>query len=98
MEVLEQFVDKLVAEKKLGKLDPEVFVQVKKDLLERLETRINAVMLEHMPPEQLEVFDTLLSSKAGPEKVQAFCAEHIPNLDEKVAAALLQFRATYLGI
>ena len=95
-QTLEQFVDVLVDRKGLTNLAPEVLTQLKKDLLERVEDRVNAAILKFMPPENLEEFDRLLDS-ADTSKIQAYCAAHIPNLDEKMAAELMQFQGTYLN-
>ena len=93
---LEDFVGKLVEEKGLGHLDPEVLTQLKKDLLGRLEDRVNAIVLAKMPPEKLEEFEKLVDA-GNEEKIQVFCSENIPNLDQSIAAELLAFRQTYLG-
>ena len=93
---LEDFVDRLVAEKGMTGLDPEVLAQVKHDLLDRVEDRINALIVEKLPPESLEDFERLLDG--GDEKeIQAFCQTQIPDLDQKIAAELLAFRQTYLN-
>ena len=93
---LEDFVDRLVTEKGMTNLDPEVLAQVKKDLLDRVEDRVNAVIIEKLPPESLEDFERLLDG--GDEKeIQAFCQTQIPDLDQKIAAELLAFRQTYLN-
>ncbi len=82
-------------EKGLTNLPQEVFAQVKQDLLDRIEDRVNAMIVRKLPPEQLEEFENILDT--GKEKdIQSFCAKHIPNLEEAVAAELMNFRDTYL--
>ena len=93
---LEDFVDRLVAEKGMTNLDAEVLAQVKQDLLDRVEDRINALIVEKLPPESLEDFERLLNG-GGEKEIQSFCSKHIPNLDQVIAAELLAFRQTYLS-
>lgn len=93
---LEDFVDRLVAEKGMTNLDPEVLAQVKKDLLDRVEDRVNAVIIEKLPPESLEEFEKILDG-ADEKEIQPFCQQRIPNLDQVIAAELLAFRQTYLN-
>lgn len=95
--MLNEFIDRLIEEKGLDNLEEETLKQIKLDLHERLEDRINAAILEHMPPEKLEEFDSLLDA-ADESATQAFCKKNISNLDEVVAAALVAFRQTYLGM
>ena len=94
---LEKFTDKLIEEKKYDNLDLKVKEQIKKDLFERLDDRINAVILEKMPPEKLEEFEKLIDS-AKDEEIQKFCLKNIPDLDQIIALELINFRATYLHI
>jgi len=92
---LENFVSRLVEEKGLENLDPEVLEQVKSDLTERVDDRINALILSKVPPEKLKEFEELVN--AGDEKkIQAFCQANILDLDQALAAELLAFRNSYI--
>jgi len=93
---LETFVDRIVEEKGLTGLDPEVVGQMKKDLLDRVESRINAMLLANMPEDKLEEFERVLDA-GNDEATRAFCADAIPDLDQRIADELLSFRATYLN-
>ncbi len=93
---LEVFADRLVEEKGIKDVSPEVLAQIKKDLIERAENRINAAVLECLSADQLENFEKLLD-KSSEEQVRSFLAEQIPNMNEIVAAELLDFRNIYLA-
>lgn len=95
---LKLFIERLIDEKGLSALEPEVLKQIKADLSDRLEDRVNAVILEHLPPDNLSAFEKLLDTKASDEVVQKFCHEQIPNLDEAIAGALIEFQQTYLRV
>ncbi len=95
---LKIFIDRLIEEKDLLALEPEVLKQVKADLSERLEDRINAAVLKHLPPDKLSAFEKLLDTKASDEEIQRFCREQIPNLDEVIASTLVEFQLTYLQV
>ena len=97
MENIEEFVAKLVEEAGMNKdLEEDVFDQLKKDLKDRLQNRINAVILSQVPEHKLEEFEKLLDS--GDEKaMQAFCSQNIPNLAELIAAEFLSFRNRYIA-
>lgn len=91
------FVERLVEEKGLTNLDKEVLAQIKTDLLERVEDRINASIVEHMPVDQVEFFEKLVE-RGEKTEIHAFCERHIPGLDDIVAKELIAFRGTYLGL
>jgi len=95
---LVQFVDRLVEEKGFKGLDEAVMKQIKKDLMTRVEDRINATILQKLPANKLDDFETLLDSKAGEKKIQDFCTKNIPDLNQEIAGALLRFRDVYLNI
>jgi len=92
---LDQFVDRLVEEKGFENLTPEVRAQINDDLRNRLEDRINAIILEKLPPEKLEEFEKLVNT-GNVEDIQAFSRENIPDLDQHIANELLAFRTTYI--
>lgn len=94
---LEHFVSQLVEEKGMTNIEGEYLDQIKADLLDRVETRVNMVILEHMPPEKLEYFENLLDRSDSAE-IQAFCQRNIYGLDELISKELLEFRKTYLDL
>src|SRR3989338_9806876 len=96
MKNIEEFVAKVVEDKGLGGEDPEILAQIKKDLMDRVENRINAMIVSELPPEKLADFEKLLDSGSG-EDIQGFVKESVPDIDEKVAAELLNFKNIYLG-
>lgn len=93
--VLDQFVDRLIKERNVGNLAPEVLEQMKKDLRERVDDRINVATVQYVPAEKLADFEKLLDNGTDAE-VQTFLASAIPNFNEVIAKELLDFRATYL--
>lgn len=94
---LDQFIDKLIEEKKFVNLDSEVLAQIKKDLSVRLEERINLAILENMPETKLRSFDEVLDT-ADPDQVNQFVENNISDIDQVIAGALMSFRSAYLNI
>lgn len=90
------FVRKLADEKGLTNLEPEVRAEIEKDLMGRVETRLNSAIIGHMPPDKLVEFETLIDQ--GDEKaIQEFMQKAIPNLSEMLAQELLHFRQVYIN-
>ena len=91
------FVKKLIEEKKYENIDPEVMEQIEADLVDRVEDRINATILERMPKEKMPEFEMLLNS-GTPEEIQSFCEQSITDFPNVLAQAMMDFRKTYLGL
>jgi ATP phosphoribosyltransferase len=95
-EAINHFIDRLIQEKALENIDAETMEQIRKDLADRIEDRINASILAKMPTEKLEEFDKILDSN-DEEKIQSFCQANIPELNELIAGELMNFRNIYLN-
>ncbi len=95
MNNIEEFVDQLLAEKGVQE-SPEVMAQIKADLVESVEDRVNAMILASLEEEDLSAFEEILST-GTPEQIQAFVKERVSDIDERVAIELLEFKTKYLG-
>ncbi len=89
-------IDALVAEKGFDEKDPEVITQIKSDLADRLEDKVNAMIVRELPESSLDEFSTILDRDDEAE-LTSFVKKYIPDIEEKVAVELLSFRRMYLG-
>lgn len=96
MENLEEFIDKLIVEKGFGDKDPDVLEQIKLDLIDRVEDRINAMVMEKLPEDALDEFETKLDSGDQAE-IQKFITHYIPDIKDRVAFELMSFKNMYLS-
>ena len=94
---LKKFVNVLIAEKKY-QVEPEVLEQIKEDVLDRAENIINATIVANTPPEKLDELNRILDENGHQAALDEFCSTNIPELQQKIAEALVQFRKTYLGL
>ncbi len=92
---IESFVDQLIIEKNLQE-PSEVLTQIRADLIEAVEDRINAMILATLEEHDLEAFEDLLTTGTT-EQIESFVKNHITDIDERVAIELLNFKTTYLG-
>ena len=95
---LERFAELLLVEKHNARLDSASAAQMKQDLLVRLEMVTNRVVVEGMRPDRLPEFEALLDRDAPVAEVQAFVAANVPDLGQRLAGALAEFRRLYLGL
>jgi broad-specificity NMP kinase len=95
---LELFVDRLLQEKKFPEnLETEVMAQIKADLLDQVENRINAVIINNLSEDKLEEFNKKIDENLSDEEMQKFFSESIPDLPQLIASELIVFRQTYLS-
>lgn len=97
-QALDIFAENLLIEKGAYRLDPETIGGMKKEITERLELLVNKVSLEALSEEDLVGFNKLLDEGADPDKMQAFIAEKVPDIKQRLMDALYRFRLVYLGI
>jgi hypothetical protein len=95
--LIEEFISRLIVEKKIVGVSDAVLSQMKTDLYQRVEDLINASILRRVPQTKLGEFQDVLETGSD-EDVQKFCKEIIPDIDSVVAQTLLSFRNTYLGL
>ena len=95
--MMEQFINNLTSDAGMTeKLDEETLAGLKKDLKERLENRIKAVILSQIPENKLSEFEKVIDS--GDESAtQKFCNENIVDFPELLAAEFLNFRNRYIA-
>ena len=64
--------------------------------MDRLEDRINGMIMEKLPPIVLEEFERVLD-KGNSEEIQNFIAQYIPDIKERTAFELVSFKNMYLS-
>lgn len=91
---LEEYVEKLLEEKGIGKDEPD-YPKTKKIVLEVLEEQISKVIEASMPKEKLDEFKNFVSVWSN-EEIMEFCQKNIPDFEKLMAAVLLQYKKIYL--
>lgn len=71
-----------------------MLAQIKSDLMDRINDRVDAMIIANIKPEKLSEFNDVLDTK-DETKITTYIREQIPDIDEKTAAVLLSFRTTY---
>ncbi len=96
MKSIDDFVDKLIADKNFDTKDPDVVAQLKADLLVRIDDRIKAMIMATMPEDKIVEFNTTLETNDD-AKISAYIRQQIPDIEEKTASVLLGFKTMYLS-
>lgn len=91
-----QFIDKILEEKGVEGLEEQERLQLRNNLLQSLQDRVYAKLLESLSPTQLTHFEHLVDTNQL-DKLQHYLTEQGINVAGILAACMGEFRARYLG-
>lgn len=96
---MDDFIKQLIAEQGVPEdLDPEVRAQLEANLARRAVALVDKRLIDAMPESALPGFNELLDHPdTTPEQLQAYVAEHVPDVTAVTGQALAEFRSLYLG-
>jgi hypothetical protein len=91
------FLEKVVDEAHGTKITPDLRENMVNDLGGRLQNHIFASLMQAFPDENKDAMDKFLLTDPTQAETQEFLNNNIPNINEVVASAMLEFRTIYLG-
>lgn len=95
--MLEEFIKDMLKEKGLpDDLDPKIYNQVVKDLVDRAKALINRRLIDAMSDEQLAKFNKLIETGPDEKAVQGFIDANLAYKEQITANALYELRQIYL--
>ncbi len=96
---MDQFIQQLLREQGVSDtMDPEVRAQLTDELTSRATDFVNRRLIDAMSDEVAAQFNAFLDDESvTPEQVQNFVETNVPNREQVVASALVEFRSLYLG-
>lgn len=94
---LHAFAEDLVNKKGYQNLEEEVRAQLIQDLLVTIHDRLKQSLIEALPENAIEEVSEKIQS-GNDQLLQEVFAQHIPNLDEVVAAELIDLGKSYLAL
>ncbi len=94
---LEKFVEELLNKKGLDK-NSEDYQTRKQVLLEELSEAIDSTLVNSLKDSDVQELNNLLDKNPTDEELQKFFRQKLPNMDEIVAKAMLEFARGYLAV
>lgn len=91
------FLKKLLEDAGQTGLNPEVEEQMIADLNTRLEDRLILTAMENLSEADQDALGKMAEEKAPSKQMEEFVRTHVPDWEAVFAAALNDFRDTYLG-
>ena len=90
---IRNFLEKLLTDKQIN-VEGSLREQMISDLNDRLEVRLNQIVIEHLSVDELETLTSLADS--SPEEVQSFLRKSIKNIDQIFAETMQDFASAFL--
>lgn len=92
------FVDQLIEEKDFPDLTDEARVEIKRDLMVRIDDFLAARIIAKLSESQVVTFEKMLQEKKSESEVQEFVSKSIPDFTNFLTQSLLEFKQVYLGM
>lgn len=91
------YISNLLEDAGISNLDPDLKEEMIHEVYMRLDKYITSVIVENMQSEDIETFIKMNDDKKSQEEVQNFLIQKIPNVQEVMTKAFVDFRDIYLG-
>ncbi len=95
-QTLEEYVDDLLDERGLSLVDEAVLVELRADLLSRIQERLHAEMVALLNDDAREELEDLLDIGTAPHAIRDWLAQHVSNFSDVYVQTLADFRTSYL--
>ncbi|TAK95049.1 hypothetical protein EPO05_05345 [Patescibacteria group bacterium] len=98
-ETIRQFLEQLIVEKQFKDLSPALKETMIESLHKRLEAHIIMAIAEKLDEKTAEEMNAMLEGDAPKSvgELQEFLKSRIPNIEEAIAEAMMEFRSVYLA-
>lgn len=94
--VIEEFVDKMIADKGLGVVSTEKIGALRENLCAKLEEQVEQAMLRALSDEQLVELEKLVDSGASDEELDEFFDNSGVDFTKAAEQAMSEFRKAFL--
>ncbi len=91
------FIDELIKRRNFPDLTPEVREELKKDVMERLDSYILDRIIDLLSEEDSEQFVEMMKEKKSIEELQQFVKGHIDNYESFMKETFADFASSYLS-
>jgi len=90
------FLEGILQDANMQSLDDAMRQEMISELFARLDSYMTSVIIDNLPPEHLEEFTKMNEEKKSREEIEAFLKEKVPNVQEILTKAFMDFREMYL--
>lgn len=90
------FLEGILKDSNMASLDDSMREEMINELFARLDNYMTSVIIDNMPPEHIDTFIKMTEEKKPQAELEAFMKEKVPNAQEVITKAFMDFRDLYL--
>lgn len=94
---IRSFLEGILQDANMTSLDSGMHEEMIKELYARLDSFLTATLIRNLPPENLEEFTKMNEQQKSRGEVEQYLKDHLPNAQEVLTQAFMEFRDLYLG-
>lgn len=91
-----EFLEGILKDANMSSLDDSMHEEMINELFARLDSYMTSIMVDAMPPENLDEFIKMNEEKKSQAEVETYIKGKIPNAQEVLTKAFMNFRDMYL--
>jgi uncharacterized protein YdiU (UPF0061 family) len=95
-DLIAQFVENLIKQAGLDSVPENFRAEYTEKIAMEAQKRVGLIALKELDKEALDEFADLMKDQPDTKEMNIFFAEHIPNLEDKVAVGLREFAEEFL--
>lgn len=95
---IEKFLNSIVDHADQEDMTPELRQKMVENLAEHLDSYLTGVAIDQLSDPDLDAYDLLITSQPTPEQVQQFLMQHVPNIDQVMRQAMIDFKSQYTTV
>lgn len=94
---IRKFLEGILQDANMTSLDETMREEMVKELYARLDSYLTSTIVRNLPPENLEEFTRMNEQKRPQPEIEQYLKDHLPNSQEVLSQAFMEFRELYLG-
>lgn len=94
---IRKFLEGILQDANMTSLDETMREEMVKELYARLDSYLTSTIVRNLPPENLEEFTKMNEQKRPQPEIEQYLKDHLPNSQEVLSQAFMEFRELYLG-
>jgi len=93
---IKSYLEGILSDAKMTFADASMREEMTNELFTRLDSYLTSVIVDKMPPENMDEFMKMNEDKKPKEEIENYMREKIPNTQEVMTKAFMDFRDMYL--
>lgn len=95
---VQNFLNSIVDQADQQDMTPQLRQKMIENLAQQLDGFLIGRAIDNLSDADLEAYDALVASQPGADQVQQFLMQHVPQVDQVMRQAMIDFKEQYVSI